>query len=145
MDVEDRDASQRAPNGGFADSRMSVTNRAGHQARTGRDDSHAQNSSGTTCDGCDQRDADGINVDGRSLCRPCARRAETLVDDGGEPGDDGVGDAFARATNVSRVNARDEWRAAELAAEGVMSTATTALAVARQRVNHAAAEGVQYQ
>ena len=58
---------------------MSVTNRAGHQARTGRDDSHAQNSSGTTCDGCDQLDADGINVDGRSLCRPCARNAETLV------------------------------------------------------------------
>ena len=62
---------------------MSVTNRAGHPARTGSDDSHAQNSSGTTCDGCDHRDADGVNVDGRSLCRPCARNAETLITDGG--------------------------------------------------------------
>jgi len=62
---------------------LSVTNRAGHPARTGSDDSHAQNSSGTTCDGCDHRDADGVNVDGRSLCRPCARNAETLITDGG--------------------------------------------------------------
>ncbi len=65
---------------------MSVTNRAGHQARTGRDDSHAQNSNGTTCDGCDHRDADGVNVDGRSLCRPCARNAGTLIADGGSTG-----------------------------------------------------------
>jgi|GEM_PF-2744967 len=44
-----------------------------------------------------------------------------------------------------RANARDEWRAAELADEGMLSTATTALAVARRRVNHAAAEGVSYE
>ncbi|SEW10536.1 hypothetical protein [Halobacterium jilantaiense] len=46
---------------------------------------------------------------------------------------------------MNRANARDEWRAAELADEGVLSTATTALAVARRRVNHAAAEGVSYE
>ncbi len=45
---------------------------------------------------------------------------------------------------MTRANARDEWRAATLTNEGVLSTATTALAVARARLNHAAAEGVQY-
>jgi len=87
--VEDRGALGRAPNGGFADPRMSVTNRAGQQARTERDGSHAQNSSGTTCDSCEVRDADGIDADGRALCRPCARRAETLIADGSLGGDDG--------------------------------------------------------
>lgn len=45
---------------------------------------------------------------------------------------------------MSRRNARDEWRAAALADEGNLATATTALGVARARLNHAAAEGVQY-
>jgi hypothetical protein len=45
---------------------------------------------------------------------------------------------------MSRANARDEWRAAATATDGVLGTATTALGVARRRVNHAAAEGVRY-
>jgi hypothetical protein len=46
---------------------------------------------------------------------------------------------------MSRDNARDEWRAAALADHGNLATATAALAVARRRVNHAAAEGVSYE
>lgn len=57
---------------------------AGNQARTTSDASLPQNSSDSTCDDCDDRDAEGVNPDGRSLCRPCARRAETLIPDGGK-------------------------------------------------------------
>jgi len=46
---------------------------------------------------------------------------------------------------MSRLNARDEWRAAALVDEGVLATATTALGIGRARSNHAAAEGVSYQ
>lgn len=46
---------------------------------------------------------------------------------------------------MSRANALDEWRTATEGATGVLDTATTALAVARARSNHAAAEGVSYQ
>jgi regulator of protease activity HflC (stomatin/prohibitin superfamily) len=44
----------------------------------------------------------------------------------------------------ARTNARDEWRAAALASRGNLATACGALAVARARCNHAAAEGVSY-
>jgi len=43
-----------------------------------------------------------------------------------------------------RANARDEWRAAALASSNNFVTASTALAVARARCNHAAAEGASY-
>lgn len=46
---------------------------------------------------------------------------------------------------MSLCNARDEWRAAALADEGNLATATTALGVAAARCNHAAAEGASYQ
>lgn len=45
---------------------------------------------------------------------------------------------------MSRRNARDEWRAAAAATDGNLGIATTSLAVAAARVNHAAAEGVSY-
>ena len=45
---------------------------------------------------------------------------------------------------MSRLNARDEWRAAALADEGNLETATASLGIARARLNHAAAEGVSY-
>ena len=55
--------------------------------RTDGDAPTPQNSSATTCDDCNERDAAGINPDGRSLCRPCATRSRTLVCDGGESED----------------------------------------------------------
>jgi hypothetical protein len=42
-------------------------------------------------------------------------------------------------------NARDEWRAARLAEDGNLETATGSLGIAAARLNHAAAEGVNYQ
>jgi len=45
---------------------------------------------------------------------------------------------------MTRANARDEWRQAALANHTVVETAATALAAARVRQNHAAAEGVDY-
>jgi hypothetical protein len=66
----------------------SATTSAGPTApRTTRDEPLAKNSTDdppTTCDGCNNYPAVGINADGRSLCRACARRAETLVPDGGD-------------------------------------------------------------
>lgn len=45
---------------------------------------------------------------------------------------------------MSHANARDEWRAALLADDGVLEAAATSLAVAASRANHAAAEGGSY-
>lgn len=62
---------------------MTANATAGPLARTGTDASLPQNSSGTRCDDCQHRQATGMNPDGRSLCRPCARRSRTLIPDGG--------------------------------------------------------------
>jgi hypothetical protein len=45
---------------------------------------------------------------------------------------------------MSRANARDEWRAAQLVTDSVLETAPTSLACAAARHNHAVAEGVTY-
>lgn len=56
---------------------------AGSIPRTTRDASLPQESTeNTVCDECGVREADGMNPDGRALCRACARRARTLVCDG---------------------------------------------------------------
>ncbi|WP_353634586.1 hypothetical protein ABSL23_02200 [Halobacterium sp. NMX12-1] len=44
----------------------------------------------------------------------------------------------------ARANAADEWRAASLTSVGELETATTSLAIARARRNHALAEGANY-
>ena len=62
---------------------MTATTLAGQSARTTTDAPHPQNSRATTCDECEHRPADGMNPDGRSLCRACATREGTLVCDGG--------------------------------------------------------------
>ncbi|MDH5019014.1 hypothetical protein [Halobacterium rubrum] len=63
---------------------MTAKSHAGNQARTTRDASLPQESTERTpCDDCGVRDAEGMNPPGRSLCRPCARRAKTLIADGG--------------------------------------------------------------
>jgi hypothetical protein len=69
---------------------MQTANQAAgpQQPRTTEEASHPQNSNGTTCDDCEERDADGINPNGRSLCTICARRGGTLVPDGGESEDE---------------------------------------------------------
>lgn len=53
------------------------------QPRTTQDAPQPKNSNATTCDACDERDADGMDSNGRSLCRPCANRSRPLVADGG--------------------------------------------------------------
>jgi len=63
---------------------QTANHNAGPKARTTRDASLPQESSeNTPCDDCGVRDAEGMNPAGRSLCRPCARRAQTLIADGG--------------------------------------------------------------
>jgi hypothetical protein len=63
---------------------MTAKSHAGPKARTTRDASLPQESTERTpCDDCGVRDAEGMNPAGRSLCRPCARRAQTLIADGG--------------------------------------------------------------
>ncbi|SEW10507.1 hypothetical protein [Halobacterium jilantaiense] len=77
---------------------------AGQKARTTRDASLPQESSeNTPCDDCGVRDAEGMNPAGRSLCRPCARREQTLVADGG-----GVESEFCDAITEARARIRDE-------------------------------------
>jgi DNA-binding MarR family transcriptional regulator len=56
---------------------------AGTVARTGRDETHAQESTeGTPCEDCYVQEAEGVNPEGRALCRSCAR-LNTLICDGG--------------------------------------------------------------
>jgi len=67
---------------------MTANTQAATKARATRAAPLPQESSETTtCDDCDERPAAGVNVDGRSLCRPCAQRVGTLVCDGGEDED----------------------------------------------------------
>ena len=62
---------------------------AGNQARTDKDASLPQESSeSTACEDCHVREAAGVDPAGRALCRPCARRFQCLVPDGGQVEED---------------------------------------------------------
>lgn len=68
--------------------------------RTNGDAPTPENSSATTCDECNARDAAGINPDGRSLCRPCATRSRTLVCDGSGFSEEDVFEAALQAESA---------------------------------------------